>query len=142
MGVVLAEARRCLGVPFVPHGRDPETGLDCAGLVLHCYACAGGALKDHGYSLNGRVDLWPLILETGSTAGFAVVSLAEELREGDILALRRPANTPHLNNHVGIFSGYRGGVPFMIHAYDHPRKKCVVESPFRLSLIERVWRLV
>ena len=30
-------ARRLIGVPYRPYGRDPRTGLDCLGLALACF---------------------------------------------------------------------------------------------------------
>lgn len=128
-----------MGIPFVPHGRDPGKGLDCAGLVVHCYAAAGLEIEDQPYSLSGRPDLWSLVVNAFDVPALERVNAPFE--PGDILAFRRPANAPYLNNHLAIFDGYRCGVPFMIHAYDHVRKNCVVESPFRAEMIEHAWRI-
>ncbi|MBW8001777.1 MAG: NlpC/P60 family protein [Planctomycetes bacterium] len=31
-----------IGIPFVNKGRDPKLGLDCWGLVIHCYSILKG----------------------------------------------------------------------------------------------------
>lgn len=48
---VVARARALIGVPFRLHGRDPGSGLDCAGFAALCYGGAGPLPT--GYGLRG-----------------------------------------------------------------------------------------
>lgn len=88
---VVTEARRYLGVPYVWGGTNPDSGLDCSGLVQLVY-------KNLGYEL-------PRVSYQQATAGRPVASLAEA-QPGDILAFNSPVN------HVGIYIGNNQ----MIHA--------------------------
>lgn len=81
---VVAEARKYLGVPYVWGGTDPDTGLDCSGLVQHVYA-------NLGYDL-------PRVSGDQARAGRPVASLADA-QPGDILAFGSPVH------HVGIYIG-------------------------------------
>lgn len=48
----VARARALVGVPFRPQGRDPETGLDCVGVIL----CTSGITAEQvrrNYHLRG-----------------------------------------------------------------------------------------
>lgn len=48
------EARKLLGAPFRLHGRDPETGLDCVGLVYCALRAADyPARMPQGYRIRG-----------------------------------------------------------------------------------------
>jgi hypothetical protein len=50
---IVARARALVGVPFRPQGRDPGTGLDCVGVVLHaCGIPADEVRRD--YRLRGQ----------------------------------------------------------------------------------------
>lgn len=54
---IVAAARKSVGVPFRLHGRDPATGLDCIGLIVHVLECAGHEtvkeLAPRRYSVRG-----------------------------------------------------------------------------------------
>lgn len=43
---VIAAARACDRTPFHHQGRQPGVGLDCAGLIIHAFAAAGGHVTD------------------------------------------------------------------------------------------------
>ncbi|HKR91915.1 hypothetical protein [Novosphingobium sp.] len=48
-------ARALIGVPFRLHGRDPETGLDCIGVLQAALAACGlPADLPNGYTLRSR----------------------------------------------------------------------------------------
>jgi peptidoglycan DL-endopeptidase CwlO len=81
---VVARARTYLGVPYVWGGTDPDSGLDCSGLVQVVY-------RDLGYEV-------PRVSYDQARAGRPVASLAEA-RPGDILAFGSPVH------HVGIYVG-------------------------------------
>lgn len=85
-------ARALVGAPFRPHGRAPETGLDCLGLVIHVAAALGMRASVPAYSLNGD----QRALEAGLIAhGLAALPAAEGL-PGDVLLLAVDAERRHL----------------------------------------------
>lgn len=107
---ILARARCLIGVRFRPHGRSPETGLDCIGLVA---SAAEVADPPSGYALRGgSVER----LQTEMRAhGFR---LHRNMVPGDVLAMRAGAAQLHL----GIWTGTS-----LIHADAGLRR--VVERP-------------
>jgi cell wall-associated NlpC family hydrolase len=83
--VVVDEARKYLGVPYVWGGTDPKRGLDCSGLVQLVY-------KNFGVEL-------PRVSYMQAREGKAVPSLAQA-RPGDLLAFGSPSV-----NHIAIYIG-------------------------------------
>lgn len=81
---VVDEAKRYLGVPYVWGGTDPDSGLDCSGLVQLVY-------KNLGYDL-------PRVSYEQAKTGTAVDGLANA-QPGDILAFGSPVH------HVAIYIG-------------------------------------
>ncbi len=109
---VISRARALVGTRFRLHGRVPETGLDCVGLIT-C-ACPAIARPPEGYALRG-----------GSAAGFAAMFIDNVMRQragdpcpGDILLLQPSAAQFHL----GVWTGES-----LIHADGVLRR--VVETP-------------
>lgn len=88
-------ARALLGVPFRLHGRAPELGLDCVGLVAVAYGLSENVPT--GYSLRSR-DLahWERIIRA---QGFA--RRRAGWRRGDLLLLCPGAAQIHL----GVWTG-------------------------------------
>ncbi|RLV56470.1 lytic transglycosylase [Aeromicrobium phragmitis] len=82
---VVATAKQYLGVPYVWGGTDPDTGLDCSGLVQRVFADLG-------------IDL-PRLAGDQVLAGTPVASLADA-RPGDLLGFGG-----HPMKHVGIYLG-------------------------------------
>jgi len=110
-------AAACLvGCRFRLHGRDPETGLDCVGVVAVALERAGfSADLPNDYTMRsqgmGRV---------ASVAGdWGFVSVAEKPLPGDVLLIRVGPCQSHL-----ILCGEEGTV---IHAHAGLRR--VVQSP-------------
>ena len=93
-GVQLVEAARSfLGVPFRLHGRDPQTGLDCIGL-LHVSLLAIGRepLAPTGYRLrNLDTSRWMGLAEASGLRPTHGRALA-----GDILLIRPGPSQHHL----------------------------------------------
>ena len=120
----VVRARALVGTRFRLHGRNPETGLDCVGLLI-C-ACPTITHPPEGYALRG-----------GSAAGFAAMFVANGMRcrcgaprEGDVLLLQPGPSQFHL----GIWSGAS-----LIHADAILRR--VVETPGAPSWpIVSAWR--
>ena len=82
---VVAAAKKYLGVPYVWGGTNPDTGLDCSGLVQRVY-------KDLGYEL-------PRVSYQQAEAGRPVEGGLANAQPGDILAFGSPVH------HVGIYIG-------------------------------------
>jgi murein DD-endopeptidase / murein LD-carboxypeptidase len=108
---VVERARSLIGVAFRVHGRSPETGLDCVGLIV----CATGTRYPvpSGYTLrNADEARWRTILNQHGARR------AEGVQSGDVLFLQAgPAQF-----HLGIWTGES-----LIHA--DARLRRVVELP-------------
>lgn len=129
-GDAVAEAALGLvGCRFRLHGRNPETGLDCIGLVHAALARAGCApVPPSGYALrNVAVDAWlPAAAQSG------LVAARGATRAGDILLLALGYAQHHL---VIALDG--GSV---VHAHAGLRR--VVRQPREPAWqIEAAWRL-
>jgi len=81
---VVADAKRYLGIPYKWGGTDPDSGLDCSGLVQRVYGDMG-------------IDL-PRVSGDQARAGRPVASLAEA-QPGDLVAFGSPVD------HIGIYAG-------------------------------------
>lgn len=83
--LLLAAAQTLVGSPFRLHGRDPATGLDCAGLVVSALKMIGrdappiAHYSRHWQDLNGV---------RGAALAAGLVPAANVLREGDVLVMR------------------------------------------------------
>jgi cell wall-associated NlpC family hydrolase len=82
--MVVADAKKYLGIPYVWGGTDPAKGLDCSGLVQRVFA-------DLGISM-------PRVSYDQARQGKAVSSLATA-KPGDLLAFGSPVH------HVAIYLG-------------------------------------
>jgi len=108
-----ARARALIGTRFRPQGRDPETGVDCVGLVICTFALLPGEVR-RDYRLRGdhREEVM-----AGLSKRFRRIAVATA-RPGDVLVLRVSAGQLHLG--VTTIAGF-------VHA-DACRRK-VVEMP-------------
>lgn len=123
-GEALAHAALQLeGSPFRLHGRDPETGLDCVGLVSAAMAATGGQpVPPAGYALrNLAIEQWlPLAERSGLTPS------PGPIRAGEVLLI----TLPHCQHHLVI--AVDGGS--VIHAHAGLRR--VVRQP-----LEPTWQI-
>lgn len=107
---VVERARSLVGARFRLHGRAPESGLDCVGLVA---AALGRSDAPSGYALRG-----------GSAEGFvamldaAGLEAVERAEAGDVLLIEAGARQFHL----GVWTGAG-----LVHADAGLRR--VVETP-------------
>lgn len=129
-GAAVAQAALGLvGCRFRLHGRDPETGLDCIGLVHAALAAAGcEPVPPRGYGLrNIAVDAWlPAAAQSG------LVEACGPIRAGDILLLALGYAQHHLV--VALDAGS------VVHAHAGLRR--VVRQPREPAWdIEAAWRL-
>lgn len=93
-GELLATAAsRMIGCPFRLYGRNPETGLDCVGLVAASLAAIGrNASIPRGYTLRSTsIDKW---LSCFERSGFSLAS--DDIGQGDLLVTRPNALQYHL----------------------------------------------
>jgi|JI10StandDraft_1071094.scaffolds.fasta_scaffold83140_2 cell wall-associated NlpC family hydrolase len=84
---IIAAARECLGAPWRHQGRSLDTGLDCAGLVVHVAAVVGCEVIDiSGYGrspaggqIEALLDAQPCLLR---------VLDIDERQPGDVLLMQ------------------------------------------------------
>ena len=127
-GWILAqEALGLIGVPFRLHGRSPETGVDCVGLVTLAARRAGhsGAVPDRYALRGGRLDEIHCWLKAGGLRS------VDEMRAGDVALVEAGVRQFHLM----VFTG--GG---FVHAHAGLRR--VVEVPgISPWPVLSIWRL-
>lgn len=121
----VAAARETIGARFSPHGRRIETGLDCAGVVLHVAGRLGIAREARGLRYTYSSDHLQKQLE-GALELYGLRAVRGMARAGDVLVLGVHVRVPHL----GITTGR-----CLIHA--HAGVGRVVEAP-----PEPEWRLL
>jgi cell wall-associated NlpC family hydrolase len=85
---IAAAAVRLVGAPFQHQGRDPQFGLDCAGVVIAALQAVGLTIKnEEAY----RMDPSAFVLMRSLLATCVPV---ESPRAGDVLALRTNGSEP------------------------------------------------
>lgn len=92
---ILVAARSCLGAPFRHQGRDPATGIDCAGLIVVVARSLGVPVADvSGYGVTPMCGQ----LEAALDAQSHLSRLPERLlmRPGDVLLIRFAGEPQHL----------------------------------------------
>lgn len=130
-GAALAAAAEALiGCPFRLHGRDPQRGLDCVGLVASALAATGHIVSaPAGYAMRRQ--------EVGALAAIArgagLVEVEGPVSDGDVLLVRCGPGQLHL-----IVATSDGG---FVHA--HAGIGRVARTPGPLpGPVERHWRLL
>jgi len=126
---IVAGARRCLGVPVRPQGRNPDVALDCIGVVEVAARAAGiGRTAPSNYSL--RSDNQRRLVDGLAAAGCRQIAAGCAM-PGDIIETRIPGGS----SHVGIVTE-RG----FVHAHFGVGR--VVESTVPVGwTIASAWRL-
>lgn len=89
-----AAAERLVGTPFRLHGRDPEHGLDCVGVVLFALRCCGvdggGFAPRYGLRNISIADLLPM------AAALGLREVEGGRQRGDVLLVRAGPAQQHL----------------------------------------------
>ena len=131
-GLALAQAaERLAGTAFRLHGRDPQTGLDCIGLIDCALAATGRkALFPNGYAL--RTGQWPDLDQIAAQRGFEPAF--RRVCPGDVLLLKPAASQMHF-----AIAGLRDGT--WIEAHAGLRRVVVTAISDRFPIVRR-WRLV
>lgn len=107
----IRRARLLIDAPFRLHGRAPETGIDCVGLIA--LAIRRARLAPTGYALRGgTAEGWRAMLDAAASRRRGA------WRAGDVLLMRAGP----MQFHLGIWTGES-----MIHA--DARLRRVIETP-------------
>ena len=82
-----------IGAPFRLHGRDPQTGLDCMGLLIASLEAIGiRSDRPTGYALrNSSIDAWRAYAERWS-----LKETTDDVRAGDVLLISPGPRQHHL----------------------------------------------
>ena len=124
---LIAYANSLKGTAYKAQGRNPDTGLDCLGLVIQCFDHFGeipGFIDRTDY---GRIPNTLKVLDTLKRYARRVQPI-QNARQGD-LAYIRFARDPQ---HFGLFDGQGG----LIHAIEGHG---VIRSPVDPAFFNRVW---
>lgn len=126
MSMTLAEAAVSLvGSPFRLHGRDPESGIDCVGLVAAALEMTGRTVHPpRGYSM--RTTRIEQFLGAAAASG-----LEPAVSHGDIVLVAVHALQPHLL--VRVTGGY-------VHAHATLGRVTFLPEPLPWPVL-RQWRL-
>lgn len=130
-GAALADAAKALvGTRFRLHGRSPEHGVDCIGLLAAALDAIGRpAPLPTGYALRARA--LPALEGFAAACGF--VETEEALLPGDVLMFR----IGPCQHHLAIAAG--GGR--FVHAHAGLRRVVVAPAPLAWPVLRR-WRLL
>ena len=121
-------AEGLVGAPFRLHGRSPETGLDCIGLLVAACAAAGRPIAlPNGYRLRSRT--LPDLAGLAARSGFAPAQAP--LHPGDVAMCRVNPCQHHL---VIIASGNR-----FVHAHAGLGRVVAMPGPLPWPIIG-LWR--
>ena len=126
-------AEALIGTPFALHGRSPQHGLDCVGLVACALEACGNAPRiPEGYGLRNASISRFLVLAHGN--GFAAVSEAETFKaaRGDLLLVAPGPGQSHLLIALGPDR--------FVHAHAGLRRVAVHHGPLDWT-VEHHWRL-
>ena len=127
---IAAAASRLVGVRFQLHGRDPQTGLDCVGVIVAALAVNGRAAPPLPHYTMRRTQLTPF---DQLAAGRGLCDVSGTSEPGDVLVFR----TGPAQWHAAI--ALDGGR--IVHAHAALRRvvSSVASSDWTL---ERHWRLL
>ena len=122
-------AERLVGTRFRLHGRDPDLGLDCIGLVAACLRAIGREpVVPEGYRLANRsIEHW---LRLAAQGGWQDVS--GRPAPGDLVLVHPATTRAHL-----LIGGSRND---FVHAHAGLRRVVATPAPLPWA-IARQWRL-
>lgn len=106
---IIAAAREVEGTAFRHQGRVPGLGLDCAGVLVHCFQRLGLPYRDEmGYPRNPFDGQLEKILD--SQPSLRRVDRAD-LQPGDVLCMRMARDPQHIAIYLGLIDGH----PYITH---------------------------
>tara|TARA_R110001606_G_scaffold30344_1_gene93771 strand:- start:20272 stop:20697 length:426 start_codon:yes stop_codon:yes gene_type:complete len=107
---IIAAARECMGTPFKHQARVPGVGIDCAGLLVHCFKALGLPHQDElGYPRTPYDGQLEKILDSQKSLQRIPVA---EAKTGDWLTMRLVRDPQHIALHAGEIRGHT----YIIHA--------------------------
>lgn len=107
---VIDIARQCLKTPFRHQARVPGLGIDCVGLLVHCFKELGLPYTDeYGYARNPFDGMLEKNLD--AQPSLQRLKLGEQ-KAGDILVMRIKLAPQH----IAIHAGERDGHVYIIHS--------------------------
>jgi hypothetical protein len=120
---LIKAARSLLGVKFRHQGRDPETGLDCLGLVEYSVYLKG-LITAEQFTKAYQAEPFNNMLEKGLKARLDEVPL-REVRDADIYLLRFRQEPQHVG-----FAATRNNERTIIHCLrtESGANNCVIEE--------------
>lgn len=127
-----------LTIPYVAHGRDPNVGLDCAGLVFALYRAAGLAIDDldvpYGNRDHARGRASQLIAQ-GLDKRFKRVpkTTPREVADGDVLVIGKETS-----NHLAV--ALRGTAIEMVAPHAGPGR--MTKGGMRVTKLNLLWEHV
>ena len=134
---IVAAARSFVGIPFRHQGRDPETGLDCRGLLFAICAKLGHQPR-HQHRDDYARDPDPKEFRAGLESELDLIweGPTSDLRPptsvfpGDVFLIRFPRATPEEATHCGVLADglYE---PMLIHSFCNGYAGAVIEEPLR-----------
>ena len=128
---IVTTARACLGVRWRHQGRDPATGIDCAGLLIHVahrLQLSQFDTHDYGHYPDG------MTMQALLDAHMARIAI-DEIQQGDVI-LSADSERGKWTCHIGIIVPYQSGGLAVIHATAQKRK--VVENRLDASELAKV----
>ena len=126
-------AEALIGTPFALHGRSPQHGLDCVGLVACALEACGNAPRvPEGYGLRNTNIARFLVLAHGNGFETASQTGADKIRRGDLLLVTPGPAQSHLL--IALRPDY------FVHAHAGLRRVAVHDGPLGWP-IEHHWRL-
>jgi len=123
---IVAAARSFLGVPFRHQGVDPETGLDCRGLLI-AVARKLGHEPRHEHRMNYKRHPDPAEFRAALESELEEIAVSDA-DDGDVVLVRALKQKPEEATHAGILASGRYE-RMIIHATDSDRQ--VLEEPYR-----------
>ena len=127
-----AAAEVLVGARFRLHGRDPETGLDCIGLIESALKAIGrSAAFPNGYTM--RTGNWQGLEALASVHGFQRIASDQTIEAGDVCLFRPSPAQWH-------FAIAATGRDRFVEAHASLRRVVLMPGPYPFPLIGR-WRL-
>lgn len=108
--LIIAAASECLRTPFRHQARVPGLGIDCAGLLVHCFKALDLPFNDElGYPRSPYDGMLEKILD--AQPSLRRIAL-QDAQAGDWLVMRIRSAPQHIALHAGEVRGK----PYIIHA--------------------------
>lgn len=116
---IITAASECLETPFVHQGRVIGLGMDCAGVLVYCFARLGLPFNDEmGYPRNPYDGQLDKILAAQPSLRPIIKTAA---RRGDVLSMRIKSAPQHIAIHAGQVRGH----DYIIHGSSEHGKVCM-----------------